>query len=141
MNNNNILYELITLQRKNINGNKKLSYNDLKRISKYLSTSIFTNECSIWNGYTSINKDNKNNYINFFFNKKKYSLQRLLYINYIDDLDNEYLKYYCNNKGNCCCINHIYKVNDTKKNIETTNSQENIKKNTNDTKSIIVNFD
>ena len=96
----------------------RLSYNDLKRISKYLITSIFNNsECCIWNGYLSTIKNNKHNYINFFFNKKKYSLQRLLYINYIDDLNNnEYIKYNCDNKGSCCNINHIYKVNDKQKN-------------------------
>jgi len=139
MNNNNILYELIRLQRKDINGNKKLSYNDLKRISKYLTKSIFTDECSIWNGYISTNKENNNNYINFFFNKKKYSLQRLLYINYIDELDNQYIKYNCNNKGNCCCIKHIYKVSDiSNKNLINNNEYLSNSKKINN---IIVNFD
>ena len=143
MNNNNILYELIRLQRKDINGNKKLSYNDLKRISKYLTKSIFTDECSLWNGYISTNKENNNNYINFFFNKKKYSLQRLLYINYIDNLNNnEYLKYYCNNKGTCCNINHFYKVNNNSNNSNNsnTNNTTDNTNNTNNINEIIVNF-
>ncbi len=116
---NIILYDLIINQRNIINNNMRLSYNDLKRISKYLITTIFNNnDCCIWNGYLSTIKNNKHNYINFFFNKKKYSLQRLLYINYIDDLNNnEYIKYNCDNKGGCCNINHIYKVNDKQKNI------------------------
>jgi len=139
--NNQILYELIIKQRNNIPHNMKLSFNDLKRISKYLNTSIFdTLECCIWNGYISTIKNNKHNYINFFFNKKKFSLQRLLYINYIDNLyNNEYIKYNCNNKGCCCNINHIYKINDIQKIIHNEEILENIiqeKYNEN----IIVNF-
>ena len=120
--NNNILNELIQNQRKDIKNNLKLSYNDLKRINKYLIKSIFNDdECNIWNGYISVIKNSQNKYINFFFNKKKYSLQRLLYINYIDNLENnEYIKYKCKNKGNCCNINHIYKVNSNINNIKNT---------------------
>ena len=107
---NNLIIELFNKQKKNLSYDKKLSYNDLKRISKYLSTSIFGNNCSIWNGYISTSK---NTYINFYFNKKKNALHRLLYINFIDNLeDYEYIKYTCNNKGICCNINHMYKVND-----------------------------
>jgi hypothetical protein len=111
--NNKIMIELIQNQKKNITS-KKLSYNDLKRISKYLLGSIFTNDCSIWNGYITIVKnDDKNAYINFYYNGKKYALHRLLYINFIGDLgDNEYIKFKCNNKGKCCNINHFYKIND-----------------------------
>lgn len=107
------MIELIQNQKKNITS-KKLSYNDLKRISKNLLGSIFTNDCSIWNGYITIVKnDDKNAYINFYYNGKKYALHRLLYINFIGDLgDNEYIKFKCNNKGKCCNINHFYKIND-----------------------------
>jgi hypothetical protein len=109
-NNNNILIELLENQNKNLSLDKKLSYNDLKRISKYLVSSIFNNECSLWNGYIP---NSKNMYINFYLNKKKHALHRLLYINYIDDLSEcEYIKFTCNNKGICCNINHMYKVND-----------------------------
>ena len=133
MSNNNILIELLENQKKNLPYDKKLLYNDLKRISKKLSFSIFNDECSLWNGYIIYSK---NIYINFYFNKKKYSLNRLLYINYIDDLDDsEYIKYSCNNKGICCNINHMYKINNNllfNKKIYTNN-----KNNNND---IIVNF-
>ena len=113
INNDKILIELIQNQKKNITGDKKLLYNDLKRISKYLSNSIFNKECSIWNGYvTVIKNDEKNSYINFYYSGKKYSLHRLLYSNYIGDLlDSEYIKFKCNNKGKCCNINHFYKNN------------------------------
>jgi len=114
INNNKIIVELFTNQLKIVN-DKKLSYNDLKRISKYLSTSIFGEKCSIWNGYiTVIKNDNKNSYINFYYCGKKYSLHRLLYANYVGDLNNsEYIKFKCINKGKCCNINHFYKNNKT----------------------------
>jgi len=111
--NDKILIELIQNQIKTVTNDKKLLYNDLRRISKYLSKSIFCNECSLWNGYvTMIKNDKKKSYINFYFNGKKYSLHRLLYLNYIGNLDDsEYIKFSCENKGKCCTINHFYKNN------------------------------
>ena len=107
----NVLLELIKNQKKNIPNDKKLLYNDLKRISKYLNNTIFNDECSLWNGYiTVVKNEEKNSYINFYFCGKKYALHRLLYINYIDILsDSEYIKFKCVNKGKCCNINHFYK--------------------------------
>lgn len=118
-NSNNILTELIKFQSKNIQTDKKLSYNDLVRISKYLNKSIFTNECSLWNGYiTTIKNDDKNSYINFYFNGRKYALHRLLYLNYVGELlESEYIKFNCPNKGKCCNINHFYKNNKSEPNI------------------------
>ncbi len=115
--NKTIVYqELITKQRKELHNNKKLSLNDIKRISNSLSNSIFTDECSLWSGYIHSVND-KSVYINFFYNGKKQALNRLLYYNFVDDLNpNEYLKYSCENKGKCCSINHIKPVN---KNIES----------------------
>lgn len=109
--NNKLLVELIQNQKKTVLNDKKLLYNDLKRISKYLTTSIFGEDCSLWNGYvTVIKNDDKNSYINFYFCGKKYSLHRLLYANYIGELaDSEYIKFKCPNKGKCCNINHFYK--------------------------------
>lgn len=143
-NNDNILSDLIKYQLKDIVPDKKLLYNDLKRISKYLNNNIFDDDCSIWNGYiTVIKNDEKNSYINFYFNGKKYALLRLLYINYIGPLDDsEYIKFKCPNKGKCCNINHFYKIN---KNDDT--ESKNIKKNINNNidkkepiKEIIVDF-
>ncbi len=113
INNDRILIELIKNQKKTVISDKKLLYNDLKRISKYLITSIFTDECSLWNGYvTVIKNDEKNSYINFYYCGKKYSLHRLLYANYVGELfDSEYIKFKCPNKGKCCNINHFYKNN------------------------------
>jgi hypothetical protein len=141
--NDKILVELIQNQQKNII-DKKLMYSDLRRISKYLTKSIFSNECSLWNGYiTTIKNDEKNCYINFYFNGKKFALHRLLYINYIGELnDSEYIKFNCQNKGKCCNINHFYKIlkndNEEKKN-ESLKNEISIEKK--DSKDIIVDFD
>jgi hypothetical protein len=114
-NKNNLMSDLVSNQLKNIPSDKKLSYSDLIRICKYLDNSIFEKKCTLWNGYvTSIKHDDKNVYINFYFNGKKYALHRLLYINFVGELaDSEYIKFKCANKGRCCNINHIYKINKT----------------------------
>jgi hypothetical protein len=137
-----ILKELIQNQKKNII-DKKLGFNDLRRISKYLSNSIFTDECSLWTGYvTTIKNETKSSYINFYYNGKKYALHRLLYLNYIGELnDSEYIKFNCCNKGKCCNISHFYKIlkSDTEDNKNITNKNIEIeKKESND---IIVDFD
>jgi hypothetical protein len=128
-NNQNIIYqELIKNQRKDLTLEKKLKLSDLKRISSYLSTSIFGNNCSIWNGYITEFKNNSH-YINFYFNGKKHALHRLLYYNFIGEIEeNEYLKYKCVNKGRCCCIEHFEKVNSNEKHINLP--QIDISKNT-----------
>ncbi len=111
-NNNIFLKELLSKQLKNICPSKKLSYGDIIRISKFLNVSIFDNEkCSLWSGYiTNENNKSKGTYINFYFNKKKIALHRLLFINYVDDISNdEYIKFSCDNKGKCCNINHMNK--------------------------------
>ena len=112
-----ILIELIKSQLKNIPSDKRLSYDDLKRISKFLNKTIFNNECSLWTGnVTIIKNDIKNTYINFYYTGKKHSIHRLLYNNFIGELsDSEYIKFKCKNKGRCCNINHFY-VNDKNNN-------------------------
>ena len=109
---NNFLKELLLKQLPNINPSKKLTYNDIRRISKFLGTSIFSkNNCSIWNGYITNEKNQtKGTYINFYFNQKKIALHRLLYLNFIGDiLNTEYIKFSCANKGKCCNIHHMKK--------------------------------
>lgn len=109
----NSILELHNKQLKEINQSHRLHYSDIVRLSKFLCTdnTIFDQEkCCLWKGYLTVNKKNKNiSYINFFFNRKKVILHRLLYINYVDTLkDDEYLKFTCKNKG-CCNINHMKK--------------------------------
>lgn len=110
--NNLFLKELLNRQLKNISPSKKLNFNDIKRICRFISNSIFEEEkCSLWNGYiTNENNNLKGTYINFYFQKKKIALHRLLYMNYIENLsDDEYIKFSCDNKGKCCNINHMKK--------------------------------
>jgi hypothetical protein len=109
---NDFLKELLLRQLPNINIAKKLTYNDIKRISKFLVSSIFDEiNCSIWNGYITNEKNQvKGTYINFYFNQKKIALHRLLYLNFIGDiLNTEYIKFSCANKGKCCNIYHMKK--------------------------------
>jgi len=143
-NKNEILNELLSKQRKNITTDKKLQYSDLKRICKFLSSSIFdSNNCSLWTGYvTNANNINKGVYINFYFRNKKIALHRLLYINFIDDLsDNEYLKFSCINKGKCCCIAHLCKFEYVQNEIADNNTDAKFIKHDNNKKSFKLSFE
>lgn len=116
---NEILQQLIQHQLPNIEDSQRLKSNDLKRICKYINHTIFDEEhCCIWDGYvTNINNDAKGTYINFYFRGKKVALHRLLYINFVESLnDDEYIKFSCPNKGACCCIYHLKKFSYLKKN-------------------------
>jgi len=132
MDNNVILKELSKKQLKDVPPKWKLGMNDIKRISKYIDSSIFSDDkCVIWNGYiTNDNNIYKASYVNFYFKNKKVALHRLLYSNYVSPLkDNEYLKYKCNNKGKCCNINHYEKYTYMDKNICEKEQPKNHKKN------------
>ena len=96
----------------------------MKRICKNLKKSIFNKDdnCALWNGYITNNKNGKQ-YINFYFKKKKVALHRLLYMNYIGYVNsNEYLKLSCKNCGKCCSINHI-KIANSKNYSEATDNK------------------
>jgi len=99
--NNTIFQELILKQRQNCQIDNKLTLMDIKRVSKNLSVSIFdVSQCSIWNGYITNKKNSKSCYINFYFRQQKVALHRLLYENFVDDLDtNQYIKFTCPHKG------------------------------------------
>jgi hypothetical protein len=109
--NRKIIDELLMRQNTNIPLDKKLHYSDIIRIAKYIESSIFVDECCLWNGYiTNYKNVTKGTYINFFFRNKKVALHRLLYNNYTENLqDDEYLKFSCDNRGKCCNINHMIK--------------------------------
>ena len=114
----NLLNIMLEKQLPNINVKHKLQYADLKRICKYVESSPFNNidECCIWKGYiTNLTNKTKGVYVNFYFNGKKTALHRLLYINFIGELnDSEYLKFTCENKGKCCNLTHIKKFTSNK---------------------------
>ena len=135
-----IFNNLLNNQKKNI-FNNRLEYSDLKRISNNLSTCIFDkNECSIWKGSSITINDNT--YVNFYFNGKKKSLQRLLYENYVGKISNQYINYTCENKGLCCNINHFsVKPKKIKKNnINNKKLEDQTDNDTNNSKNLFLNI-
>lgn len=111
-----IIAELLKNQRDGIEEERKLYHGDMKRIAKNIKNSIFdTNYCTLWMGYiTNLHKSNKGTYINFYFHQQKVALHRLLYYNYIHEIDkSEYIKFKCEHKGYCCNVNCFtkYKYN------------------------------
>ena len=135
-NGNQFLEELIKKQLENVQEDKKLYLQDMRRICKNIKSNPFDkNDCCIWNGYvTNLKKSNKGTYINFYFRKKKLALHRLLYENYVESLSSDYyLKYTCPNKGTCCNVNHLKKFKyKKKKSIKIDTKPETIKNKKND---------
>lgn len=144
-----LFMELHSRQIKNVPTEWKLSISDLKRICKYIKTSIFDdNNCCLWTGYiTNMNNTNKGTYVNFYFKNKKVALHRLLYSNFVAPLDSsEYLKFNCDNKGVCCNLNHYEKYKYSKPSTVKETKKKEIRKDINEIKIIndddlIVNFD
>jgi hypothetical protein len=104
-----IFRKLVDKQIKNIENNKKLRIDDLRRIAKKINTSIFNkNKCAIWNGY--ISNAPEYTYINFYFRRQKVALHRLLHFNFVGNIsDTEFLKFNCKNGGKCCNVYHVKK--------------------------------
>jgi len=103
---NTQLINLIKKQRKDIkkNGNYgKLSFEDIKRVDKYLNQNIFASEiCCIYRG------ELKRNYATISFKGKKVSVHRLLYHNYKSAIiDGDYITFNCENRGVCCNLKHF----------------------------------
>lgn len=145
-NNNDIFKELIKKQLPDAPIFWKLTINDIKRLSRYINTSIFDkSKCCIWNGYiTNVNNSSKGTYVNFYFKNKKVALHRLLYSNFVEPLNTcEYIKFSCKNRGICCNVNHYEKYKyskiSKKKNIEIVKNNLIIEDNKD--KKIIIDFD
>ncbi|QTF49240.1 hypothetical protein qu_348 [Acanthamoeba polyphaga mimivirus] len=139
-NSNEIFKELIKKQLPDVPAQWKLNINDMKRICKYIDTSIFDKDhCCIWNGYiTNINNSNKGTYVNFYFRNKKVALHRLLYSNFVAPLNSsEYLKFNCDNKGICCNINHYEKYKYSKNNVVVKKEPKN-KEHKKEVKEVII---
>jgi hypothetical protein len=109
------LDELTAKQLKNVPIDRKLHNKDLRRIIKYINSSIFDEDkCCMWNGYvTNESNSKRGTYVNFFFRNKKVALHRLLYENFIGQLGEDYyLKFSCDDNcydGKCCNVNHMLK--------------------------------
>ena len=140
-NSNKIFRELMSSQLPNVPKEWKLGVSDMKRICKYIDTSIFDpHRCCLWTGYiTNINNSNKGTYVNFYFQSKKVALHRLLYSNFVAPLDSsEYLKFNCDNKGVCCNINHYEKYKYSKNNNHLPKKEIKVKEQKKDFKDIVI---
>lgn len=103
-----LLEELTTKQRKNTPFTVLLKFKDLNRIVNNIDKSIFDNDCTMWKGFIHSYKNNY--YINFFYKGSKKNLSRLLYYNFVGNIEEtEYIKNICKNGGKCCNINHYKK--------------------------------
>jgi hypothetical protein len=116
MNREEIVNKLFSNQIKDINPKYQLNAKDIVRLASYLNSDPFDQtECCKWKGAIS-KSSHQSKYINFWFNKKKQALHRILYLNYISDLPkNKYLRFKCSNpnmRGVCCNINHLDLIND-----------------------------
>jgi hypothetical protein len=128
---NAIFEELIAKQLTTVPLEMKLSVSDMKRICKYIKTSIFGTDCCFWYGYVTNANTNKGIYVNFYFKSKKVALHRLLYSNFVAPLtENEYLKINCPNRngsGVCCNVNHYEKYRYVHTNAKTKTKPLNVK--------------
>lgn len=132
--NKDILKLMTERQLHNIRPEYHLKYSDMERIASKVSNNFLNcDECSLWNGYvTNLNNPKRGRYINFYFNKRKTPLHRLIYNNFKEEIiKGEYIKYNCENNGNCLNINHMIKINNKLK----------IKNNINDNLSTKVTFE
>lgn len=101
------LCSLLSNQRKgeipDKNNYGKMSFDDVKRIDKYIGADIFDEDkCIEYKG------EIKKNYTTISYNRKKVSVQRLLFHNYVDDIEKrDVIEYLCELKGKCVNINHF----------------------------------
>lgn len=139
MSKRDILESLVDGQLKVIRPEYRLSYKDLIRITKNINVDIFGSECCLWDGYVNnLYNPKKGRYINFYFNKKKRPLHRLIYNNFVGELNKgEYVKYNCCNNGYCINIKHFSKVFN---NIPDKNIKNNYKNNYKNINNLNVKF-
>jgi hypothetical protein len=88
---------------------RKLAYNDIIRIESNIGDGdIFNNDnnCILWkNNFSDVNGRKK---IFYHLHKRKHLLQKILYYNYVNEIDSKQrIKYKCDNEGLCCTISHI----------------------------------
>lgn len=114
---NKLMIKLCKFQRKGLSNEIKLNPKDHMRIIKFITDyKLFSNKCILWSGY----KYKRFKYcITFYLNGKKRNIVRILFINYIDNLNNdEILRNTCNTER---CVNpfHYKKEKINISNIET----------------------
>ena len=106
----NYLRNLLSHQRKNIPDiglYGKLLFDDMKRIDLFISGDpiVDVKNCCLFTGRR------KNDYCYFSYRGRKTSIIRLMYHNFIEDINPLHrIKHTCENKGVCCNLNHIYMI-------------------------------
>ncbi len=115
INKTDIINKLFEKQLNDVEPKYRLNSKDIIRLSSYINSDPFDeNICCKWLGAISKSTHNSK-YINFWFNKKKQALHRILFLNYKGELPkNKYLRFNCPNqnmKGICCNINHYELIN------------------------------
>jgi hypothetical protein len=81
----------------------KMTFEDIKRVDRYIQCDIFNSrECCLYRGET------KKKYATMSFQRKKVSVLRLLYHNYVGDIEkSDVHTHTCDNPGICCNLNHF----------------------------------
>lgn len=93
-------------QRKDIEKSgsyERIKLDEIKRLDKNIYENFFdSDECVLYHGEV------KNNYATISFKKKKVSVHRLIYHNYVGHISNsDKIEFLCDKKGNCCNIKHF----------------------------------
>lgn len=159
MNKQEIIDTLFANHLPDVQQQYRLNSKDIVRLASYINSDPFSEtECCKWNGAIS-KSSHQSKYINFWFNKKKQALHRILYLNYRGELSkNKYLRFKCNNsnmRGICCNINHLELINKDNdldsdennkkqkkvKNINNKSLKNEIIYNTNDSNMFVIVFD
>lgn len=97
------------LQLKDVDSLNRLSYKDLLRVTRHIDGNFFTDECCKWKNYKC-----KGKYITFFHTpqkgiRRKTSLRRILWRNFVSELeDDDFLDRICNTDY-CMNLNHFLK--------------------------------
>jgi len=95
-----MLFLLMEWQRTDIKMTNRMSFRDLKRLTKYIDVNFFIDQCCFYNCNNPA----------FYFNGKKVILTRLLYINYIGPLDKTHrIRRLCG-ETDCVTPGHLEKV-------------------------------
>ena len=100
------LRHLLFYQRKNlidVGNYGKLDFNDIKRLDLYINGNIFDDKsCSLYTG------EIKKKYSTISYKGKKVSVLRILYHNFVDDINkDDILEYICEYPGLCCTLSHF----------------------------------
>jgi hypothetical protein len=128
-NRDEIVNKLFANQINNVDPKYRLNAKDIVRLSSYIGSDPFSEtECCKWKGAIS-KSSHQSKYINFWFNKKKQALHRILYLNYKGELPkNKYLRFSCPNanmRGICCNINHLDLINkEDEDNVQNENANK-----------------